>query len=395
MQMDVTKTEPKLIFRTERLYFRTMVQDDFGLLCQILQDEKAMYAYEHAFSDEEVREWLNRQLGRYEEYGFGLWMVHRLDDGEFLGQAGLTMQDGGGRQVLEIGYLFKRAFWHNGYATEAAMGLKEYAFRVLGRDEVYSIIRDSNAASQRVAERNGMEVTGIVLKHYYGMDMPHYMYRVKKKNRKVQMIGGSDGPTAVFAGRPAGRKKKEEFTEFLDRAAASVRPCRKSMEEAASYLADKHGAKPWPLTVRQLQTLKSNVIMNCYEGVLNRPEPLKKGAGENEVRSWFAQDTSFEQAEAYPADRLNLDMRAWLLPDIVQKDGRAVSLAKGEAVSEAGEKTIVEMEMNSGYVSLRSGSEEIMDDLTLFLGVSGEDIEQRSPRFITYAALLRRRGEIC
>ncbi len=113
------------------------------------------------------------------------------------------------------------------------------------------------------------------------------------------------------------------------------------------------------------------------------------------MRSWFAQDTSFEQAEAYPADRLNLDMRAWLLPDVEKKDGRDVSPAKGEAVSEAGEKTVVEMEMNSGYVSLHSGSEEIMDDLTLFLGVSREDIEQRSPRFITYAALLRRRGEIC
>ena len=75
MMTVITKAEPKLIFRTERLYFRTMTQEDFSLLCQILQDEKAMYAYEHAFSDEEVREWLNRQLGRYEEYGFGLWTV--------------------------------------------------------------------------------------------------------------------------------------------------------------------------------------------------------------------------------------------------------------------------------------------------------------------------------
>ena len=128
MQMDIKKTEPKLIFRTERLYFRTMTQEDFGLLCQILQDEKAMYAYEHAFSDEEVREWLNRQLGRYEEYGFGLWMVHRLDDGEFLGQAGLTMQDGGGRQVLEIGYLFKRAFWHTDMQRKLQRGLRNMRF---------------------------------------------------------------------------------------------------------------------------------------------------------------------------------------------------------------------------------------------------------------------------
>lgn len=207
MQMDIKKTEPKLIFRTERLYFRTMTQEDFGLLCQILQDEKAMYAYEHAFSDEEVREWLNRQLGRYEEYGFGLWMVHRLDDGEFLGQAGLTMQDGG-RQVLEIGYLFKRAFWHNGYATEAAAGLKEYAFRVLGRDEVYSIIRDSNAASQRVAERNGMEVGGCHSKTllWHG----HAPLSVLREEKKIGRCRRSEGRTALPRSLSVGRREERK-----------------------------------------------------------------------------------------------------------------------------------------------------------------------------------------
>ncbi len=53
-----------MIFETERLYLREMNQADFHSLCQILQDEDTMYAYEGAFSDEEVQEWLDRQISR-------------------------------------------------------------------------------------------------------------------------------------------------------------------------------------------------------------------------------------------------------------------------------------------------------------------------------------------
>lgn len=40
---------------------REMVQSDFKPLCKMLKDEAVMYAYEHAFDDEEAREWLDRQ----------------------------------------------------------------------------------------------------------------------------------------------------------------------------------------------------------------------------------------------------------------------------------------------------------------------------------------------
>ena len=49
------------ILETERLTMREMTDADFPALCKILQDEKAMYAYEHAFSDEEAKTWLENQ----------------------------------------------------------------------------------------------------------------------------------------------------------------------------------------------------------------------------------------------------------------------------------------------------------------------------------------------
>ncbi len=49
-----------------------------------------MYAYEGAFSNEEVQEWLDRQISCYEKWNFGLWAVILKDTDEMIGQCGLT-----------------------------------------------------------------------------------------------------------------------------------------------------------------------------------------------------------------------------------------------------------------------------------------------------------------
>lgn len=170
-----------MVLETKRLFLREMEQSDFDSLCQILKDEETMYAYEGSFSDLEVQEWLDKQLARYHKYGFGLWAVILKETGEMIGQCGLTMQQWKNTELLEIGYLFQRAYWHKGYATEAAKACKKYAFEDLQAKEVCSIIRDTNIASQKVAIRNGMTVTDTWTKHYRGVDMPHYCFVVCKE----------------------------------------------------------------------------------------------------------------------------------------------------------------------------------------------------------------------
>lgn len=99
-----------MILQTERLLLREMTQEDFPALCCILQDEQTMYAYEGAFSDSEAQVWLDRQLERYRQLGFGLWAVILKQTGEMIGQCGLTMQPWKGQELLEIGYLFNRSY---------------------------------------------------------------------------------------------------------------------------------------------------------------------------------------------------------------------------------------------------------------------------------------------
>ncbi|WP_461214600.1 GNAT family N-acetyltransferase [Lacticaseibacillus sp. GG6-2] len=168
-----------MIYQTARLYTRPLTPADIPSLRLTLQDEQAMYAYAHAFSAAEVQAWLDNNLRRYQEDGFGLWGLIRREDEQFIGQCGLTWQNFGERAVLEIGYLLQRRFWHQGYATEAAIGAKRYAFDHLNQPEVWSIIRDTNFASMNVAIRNGMLVRGRIVKHYYGIDIPHLGFAVR------------------------------------------------------------------------------------------------------------------------------------------------------------------------------------------------------------------------
>lgn len=169
-----------MILETERLYLKEMNQSDFEDLAEILQNSRVMYAYEHDFSDNDVQEWLDRQITRYKKYGFGLWAVILKSTDEMIGQAGLTMQPYKDNEVLEIGYLLKERFWHHGYASEAANGCKKYAFEQLNRDKVYSIIKSDNYASMKVAKSMGMKKEDEFVTQYYNGDMLHFLYSIYK-----------------------------------------------------------------------------------------------------------------------------------------------------------------------------------------------------------------------
>lgn len=168
------------VLETPRLLLRKMRLSDIDALSAIIQDERVMYAYNGAFNDEETAMWLERQLQRYEMFGFGLWAATLKETGEMIGQCGITMQPYQAGLVPEIGYLFAFRHWHKGYATEAAAACKEYGFDVLLFDALYSIIRDTNVASQNVALRNGMRPIDKVVKHYRGVEMPHIVFCVQK-----------------------------------------------------------------------------------------------------------------------------------------------------------------------------------------------------------------------
>ncbi len=143
---------------TPRLTLRELTLADAPALHAVLSDPEAMRFYPHPFSMEETENWIRWNLRNYTEYGFGLWAVVRKEDGQMIGDCGLTMQKIDGESLPEIGYHIRRDLTRQGYATEAARACRVHALDTLGFPAVYSYMKAKNIPSRRVAEKNGMRL---------------------------------------------------------------------------------------------------------------------------------------------------------------------------------------------------------------------------------------------
>ncbi len=142
---------------TERLILREMTTEDFDSLYAVLADPDIMQHYPYSFDEERVHSWIKRNRDRYQQYGFGLWAVCLKDTGEMIGDCGLTLQNIDGKQLPEIGYHIRKDQQHNGYAKEAAIAVRNWAFRTTSYPALYSYCKYTNIPSIRTAESIGMK----------------------------------------------------------------------------------------------------------------------------------------------------------------------------------------------------------------------------------------------
>jgi RimJ/RimL family protein N-acetyltransferase len=134
-----------------------MVPEDVDNLLKILSDPVAMKHYPQVYDRESTQQlWMQRNFDRYARDGHGFFMCELKSTGEFVGQCGLLTQGIDGVNELEVGYLFVRAHWGQGYATEAARACRDHGFRTYPVSHIISIIDPKNTPSIRVAQRNGM-----------------------------------------------------------------------------------------------------------------------------------------------------------------------------------------------------------------------------------------------
>ena len=145
-----------MILETDRLILREMNMDDFDALYEVFADTEIMEHYPYAFDENRVKDWIKRNMDRYENNGFGLWAVCLKETKEVIGDCGLTLQNIEGETLPEIGYHIRRDCQHKGYAKEAALAVKEWAFANTGYPALYSYCKYTNTASYKTAESIGM-----------------------------------------------------------------------------------------------------------------------------------------------------------------------------------------------------------------------------------------------
>jgi ribosomal-protein-alanine N-acetyltransferase len=155
---------------TERLVLRPLSLDDLDDIARFYADEEVMryIGGGGGIDRERTRVSLERMIENYEAEGWGQLGVVRKEDGAFMGRCGLLVWDTAtwtatqvarskGPVAIEVGYLFGQEYWGEGYATEAAIAVRDWAFANLGLKRLIALIYAENARSAGVARKLGME----------------------------------------------------------------------------------------------------------------------------------------------------------------------------------------------------------------------------------------------
>jgi len=152
---------PDWPFQTERLTLRPFVDGDFEAMHAMRSSaEVVLYLYEEPFSREQTRELLTRKMAattwNHEGGGFTCAIVERAS-GVTIGDANLEWVSERDR-TAEVGFILDPRHQGQGFATETARALIDWAFGAAGMHRVIGRTEARNMASSRVLEKLGMRL---------------------------------------------------------------------------------------------------------------------------------------------------------------------------------------------------------------------------------------------
>lgn len=119
-----------------------------------------MEHYPYTFDEVRVRNWISRNMERYQKDGFGLWAVVLKETGEMIDDCGITMQNIHDHLLPEIGYHIRKDQQRKGYDSEAAAACTRFAFENYDFTAVYSYMKHTNEPSYKTAISYGCKQIG-------------------------------------------------------------------------------------------------------------------------------------------------------------------------------------------------------------------------------------------
>jgi RimJ/RimL family protein N-acetyltransferase len=160
-----------LQLETDRLLLRAPVPDDADALAPMYGDPEVMrfVGDGRTLTRADTERSVKRMIDRWEADGFGLFTTVRKGDDEIIGRVGLlvwntdtweptTRADATNvPSEVEVGYTLGKPFWGQGYATEAAGAVRDYALDELAAERLIALIIHGNTASENVARKLGLE----------------------------------------------------------------------------------------------------------------------------------------------------------------------------------------------------------------------------------------------
>jgi RimJ/RimL family protein N-acetyltransferase len=170
---------------TERLELRPFTPRDEEAMALVFADADHLTFWGPPPDRKAIRDRIARNIESFRVDGFARWAIVLRDDGELVGDAGLTRTEVEGVREIELGWIVRPDRGGLGIATEAAAAWRDHALGPLGLMRIVSMIRPENAASRRVAEKIGMRVE----RDAFWNDAPHLLYALARDESILASYG--------------------------------------------------------------------------------------------------------------------------------------------------------------------------------------------------------------
>ncbi len=145
---------------TDRLVLREWTEEDIAPFAAINADPRVREFFSKLLSPDESRAEVRQFQDGLARDGFGLFASELRSDGTFIGFVGIQTMTFSIPQLpepaVEIGWRLGSDWWGQGYATEAARAVSDYAFGVIELPRLVSITVPANLRSRHVMEKVGM-----------------------------------------------------------------------------------------------------------------------------------------------------------------------------------------------------------------------------------------------
>lgn len=166
----------KPILQTERLSLYSFHEDDLVDLMNLYSDPEVVeYMRMEELLIDKLKKSLTESIGYFNNHKMGSYSVCIKDSNTFIGQVGFFPIEVGSRMQLEFKYYLAKAYWNNGFATEASKAILESIKNKKLPHPLISSIKKENIASINLAEKLG----AIFLKKEVIQEVEYDLYHYK------------------------------------------------------------------------------------------------------------------------------------------------------------------------------------------------------------------------
>lgn len=231
--------------------------------------------------------------------------------------------------------------------------------------------------------------------------------KIKRNKDGTISIKSKDGAAAIgIIGGSSDTEREKRYEQWVEDCARIVRPKTHTVKETEEYFLKLCEAIPLSQEDQHMEGFKHSVIMNHFRDKLkHKAADFSFDMTDEEIERWYEEDDAMhKEVRNSSTERFGLVMKGYYLPHTeINKAIYKEAYQEGQEFLKKSASRHHEADMPDIYFFLEEttgdfqssgGGRSLMNELIAFRGISQEDIDNRTPRFLGYISALRELGKL-